>query len=334
MKRPLTFIFGVGLSAAAATYAVTGFTGHRSSSQIAAASAPDNSITAASAGFRVGVFEPGAPRSYAPVEQFAARTGIQPRIAAWYGGWGDRFWTTFATEAIARGALPFVQINPGKTTMAAVASGREDTYISYYARAVREFGKPVIIGFAAEPNGTWDQWGKGHTPASTWIAAWRHFVTVFREQGARNVIWLWTINSMNLNATRASPQRWWPGASYVTWVGIDGYYYRSTDTFASVFGTTIADVRKFTTNPIIISESGVGPVAGPEKIAGMFNGARQNHLVGIVWFDMTQHGSIYHQDWRLEDSPAALAAFSKAANAAEHPPRATLSGPAPTSGSG
>ena len=29
---------------------------------------------------------------------------------------------------------------------------------------------------------------------------------------------------------------WWPGPSYVTWVGIDGYYYRPSDTFARVFG--------------------------------------------------------------------------------------------------
>lgn len=313
MKRPLMFIFGVGLAAAAATYAATGLGGHGNSSQPAAA--PARSVTAASGRLRVGVFEPGVPRSFSPVQQFAARTGVQPSIALWYGGWGDRFWTTFATEATAHGALPFVQINPGKVTMAQVASGREDTYIRYYARAVRQFGKPVIIGFAAEPNGTWDPWGRGHTPATEWVAAWRHFVTVFRQQGARNVIWLWTINSMNLNATNSPPQQWWPGASYVTWVGIDGYYYQSTDTFQSVFGSTIVKVRKFTNNPILISETGIGPAAGPGKIAGLFNGARQNHLVGVVWFDEKQNGGIYHQDWRLKDSPASLAAFSKAAKA-------------------
>ena len=42
---------------------------------------------------------------------------------------------------------------------------------------------------------------------------------------------------------------WWPGAQYVTWVGIDGYYFRSSDTFSSVFGRTIKQVRKFTASP-------------------------------------------------------------------------------------
>ena len=26
------------------------------------------------------------------------------------------------------------------------------------------------------------------------MAAWRHIVTVFRQQGADNVTWLWTVN--------------------------------------------------------------------------------------------------------------------------------------------
>jgi hypothetical protein len=185
VKRQLMFIFGVGLAAAAASYIVTGAASHGHTSGAAAhptaAPAPARSVTAAPAQLRIGVFEPGVPRSYTPVQHFAAATGVQPRIALWYGGWGDRFWTTFAGQAAAHGALPFVQINPGKVTMTAVASGREDAYIGYYARAVRRFGKPVIIGFAAEPNGTWDQWGWGHTPPSAWVAAWRHFVNVFRR---------------------------------------------------------------------------------------------------------------------------------------------------------
>jgi hypothetical protein len=31
-----------------------------------------------------------------------------------------------------------------------------------------------------------------------------------------------------------------------------------------------------------------------------------------VWFDETQNQGIYHQDWRLEDDPTALATFRSA----------------------
>ena len=105
-------------------------------------------------------------------------------------------------------------------------------------------------------------------------------------------------------------QSWWPGAQYVTWVGIDGYYYRPSDTFASVFGRTIAAVRAFTGKPVLLSEAAVGPGAGqPAKIGDLFAGMRQYQTLGLVWFDIAQHRGIYHQDWRIEDSPAATAAF-------------------------
>jgi len=62
-----------------------------------------------------------------------------------------------------------------------------DGYLRSYARHVRAFRYPVIIGFGHEMNGFWYPWGFGHVRPRTWIAAWRHVVTVFRRQGADNV---------------------------------------------------------------------------------------------------------------------------------------------------
>jgi hypothetical protein len=263
----------------------------------------------------VGVFEPGAPLSYAPVERFAAATGVQPRIAAWYSGWGDSFRTAFARQAAAHGALPLVQLNPGpKVSMASVADGSRDAWLRSYADAVRAYGKTVVIGFAPEMNGTWYQWGAGHTAPQTWIAAWRHVVTLFRSQGAGNVIWLWTVNDVNVASAPVS--EWWPGSAYVSWSSIDGYYVQPSDTFMSVFGATITQIRRLTSDPVLISETANGPDSGPEReaqISGLFAGVQASGLAGLVWFDQAQHQGVYHQDWRLSDSPAALAAFRTAA---------------------
>ena len=101
---------------------------------------------------------------------------------------------------------------------------------------------------------------------------------------------------------------WWPGAQYVTWVGIDGYYYRSSDTFASVFGTTIDQVRVFTNKPVLLSETAVGPEAGQfAKIQDLFHGMAAYKTLGLVWFDKDlSGGGIDRQDWRIEDNfPAA-----------------------------
>lgn len=294
----------------AAVIAVLGIAGC-STAPKAAPAVPKPVVAGKTSTPMVGVFEPGVPLSYAPVEKFAKAVGTQPHIALWYGGWGDPFRTAFAAEAARHGAIPFVQINPGTTTMAQVATGDGDSYLKLYANQVRSYGKPVIIGFAAEPNGTWDQWGRGHTAPVQWVAAWRHVVTLFRAQGAQNVIWLWTVNSANV-AEGADLDNWWPGAAYVTWVGIDGYYYRPSDTFQSVFGTTASQVRQFTNKPILISEVAVGPTAGPGKISTLFVGVMADKMLGLVWFDQTQNAGVYHQDWRLEDTPTALTAFRTA----------------------
>jgi mannan endo-1,4-beta-mannosidase len=162
-------------------------------------------------------------------------------------------------------------------------------------------------------NADWYSWGYGHVPARTFVAAWRHIVSLFRSQGAGNVTWLWTINQ---DLSRTGPiASWWPGARYVTWVGIDGYYYRPSSTFATVFGQTIAQVRAFTGKPLLLSETGVGPLAGQSiKIQGLFAGMRQYQTLGLAWFDIAQHQGIYHQDWRIEDSASATAALRRGAS--------------------
>jgi hypothetical protein len=62
----------------------------------------------------------------------------------------------------------------------------------------------------------------------------------------------------------------------------------------------------------MLSETAVGPRAGQAaKIGELFAGAHRYGVLGLVWFDESQHGGIYQQDWRLEDSPAAEAAFRR-----------------------
>ena len=318
---PATITVAVMLAAAGCAY---GITHHRSPLQTAQATmgaiapptvASEASARAAAAAANapeVGVFEPGATASYRPVDEFMKATDTRPGFVLYYSGWNDPFQIRFAGWAHAAGAVPFAQMEPNGVPLAGITAGRYDSYLRSFASAVRDYGYQVVLGFAPEMNGNWYTWGAGHTAPAVWVMAWRHVVDVFRQAGAWNVTWLWTVNS--INAATTPLRQWWPGASYVTWVGIDGYYYKPAATFASVFGTTIREVRTFTTAPVLISETATGP--SPEEanqISGLFRNVRADHLRGAVWFDMGQHAGTYHQDWRLEDSPAALAAFRKAA---------------------
>ena len=209
-------------------------------------------------------------------------------------------------------------MNPTKISVAGIAAGRYDGYLSAYAEAVRAYRHPVIVSFGHEMNGTWYSWGYRHTTPATFVAAWRHIVTLFRALGARNVTWLWTVNIVNntQDGTIPSPAPWWPGSSYVNWVGIDGYYLEPNWQFAPLFGPTIANVRTLTQDPILIAETGVVPDAGqPAKIADVFAGVRLYGLLGFVYFDATDFKG---QDFSIS-SPTALAAFGKGASAFTRP---------------
>ncbi len=260
----------------------------------------------------LGVYEKGPPASYQPVAAFSQAEGRTPNLAGYYGGWGEPFKTTFARTAHQHGAVTLLQWDPTGVSVAAIAAGRYDGYLRSFAASVRDFGQPVVIGFGHEMNAYWYSWGYGQTQAPVFVAAWRHIVTLFRQQGTRNVTWLWTLQADEKGTGPVAS--WWPGASYVTWIGIDGYYYRPSDTFYSVFGLTIAQVRMFTGKPILLAEASVGPAAGQAaKIPNLFAGMRQYGTLGLVWFDIAQHDGLYHQDWHLAAHPAAVATFRHAA---------------------
>ena len=127
-------------------------------------------------------------------------------------------------------------------------------------------------------NGNWSSWGYRHTSPAVFVAAWRHIVSLFRALGAQNVTWLWTVNIVNDSRSGkvdSNLRAWWPGNSYVTWVGIDGYYLQPNWQFAPLFGPTIGAVRALTSDPILIGETGAVPAAGqPAKINDLFAGVR------------------------------------------------------------
>jgi hypothetical protein len=254
----------------------------------------------------LGVYAAGSPPAYGPVSSFAQAAGRQPNLVATFGGWGQPFPVSYAQTIRKHGAVLVVQLDPTIASVAGIAAGHYDGYLHSYADSVRDFDTPVVIGFGHEMNGSWYPWGYHHVPPSTFVAAWRHIVTLFRGQGADNVTWLWTIYPAGPNTGPVAS--WWPGASYVTWVGIDGYYLRPADTFATIFGQTIHQLKAFTRKPVLISETAVGTAAGQfAKIPDLFRGIRKVKALGLVWFDQAQRHP--RQDWRLEDNVSAAAVF-------------------------
>lgn len=260
----------------------------------------------------VGVYQPFSPGSYNQIDTFAQQAGYTPHITSYYSTFSMPFASAFAWQAAQKGTQVLVQWQPRGTTNQAVAAGQDDAYITTFAQAVKELNYQVIISYGQEMNGNWYPWGDmpGNTPAQ-YIAAYKHVWNIFQQQGVRNVTWLW---DPNVTYTGASPMHeWYPGDQYVDWVGLDGYFGNASDTFESLFGLSIDTLRAFTFKPLLIAESGVTGAQGAAQLQGLFSGASLEGVLGIVYFDESQSGDPMHQDWRLENNPANMAAFKSAA---------------------
>jgi beta-mannanase len=239
------------------------------------------------------------------VSAFTTATGVTPNVLVYYSPWQEPFQASFATAAANHHAVPLVQLNPSGISLAAVASGQYNAYLITFAKAVRAYRHPVILSLGHEMNGYWYSWGYTHTSPAVFISAWRHVVDLFRDLGVQNVTWLWTVNIIDADGGIPSPAPWWPGRSYVNWVGIDGYYHSPSQTFSSLFGPTITVIREITGQPILIAETAVSSAADqPAQINDLFAGIRLYGLLGFVWFSV--------QNWRLS-SDQAIAAFRQGA---------------------
>lgn len=310
MKPVEIVAIGAAIIAAAAIIVTAGRRDQSEAEKSAPPAAPVSATLPDMSESYIGVYLAGVPNSYDRVNTFTRATEVRPDVIVYYSGWLEPFRAGFAAAAARSGAVPLIQIDPKDISLTAIASGQYDVYLGSYAAAVRSYGHAVILSFGHEMNGYWYSWANRHTPPAEFVAAWRHIVTLFHRLGADNVTWLWTVNVIDNQSGIPSPSRWWPGSSYVTWVGIDGYYGKSSLTFAPLFGPTIVAVRTLTSDPILIAETGAASAEGqPAKIADLFAGIRTYGLLGFVWFD-----AIGEQDWRIR-TPSAVAAFRRGAEA-------------------
>jgi mannan endo-1,4-beta-mannosidase len=258
----------------------------------------------------LGVETPGPPGALGQVRRFAAAIGRRPNIIGEYVGWYSPFKVDAAAAIWNYGALPFLQWEPFGTTLAGIAAGRTDRYIARFARAIRALNLPVALSFGHEMNGNWYPWGVNAATPAQFVAAWRHVHDLFARYGATNVIWVWNPNTIDaLPQVQLRP--YYPGDSYVDWVGVTGYFTPGTNvTFFGLYGPTMTEIRAFTAKPFIIPETSVA--SGPHTLASVASILRtiaQHHdQLGVVWFEYDKAGV----DWRAESRPAVRLALARA----------------------
>lgn len=273
-----------------------------------------------------------APCDTAPMDDFAAQTGRRPAIALWYQPWGgygpNPQWADFPARCMdnsyARGAVVLTTWEPwdGNPSnpvykLTTITRGDFDPYIRRYADDAKVWGHPFYLRFAHEMNGNWYPWGtgphnpEGNTPAD-YVAAWRHVHDLFVQEGAANVRWVWSPNTLSSNSPQATAT--YPGDAYVDWLAMDGYNVGSSNGYdgwtsaAALFSPLYTALATLPTKPMMIAETASSEMGG-DKAAWITQAYadipnRFPRVRAVVWFDEDKE-----TDWRVDSSPAALAAY-------------------------
>lgn len=241
----------------------------------------------------------------------------------YYRDWTSDFDAAEADAVRRRGAIPVVTWEPwvssGGTqqpayTLDRIAAGDFDTYIDRWAQAARTWGRPLLLRFAHEMNGSWYPWAEGvnGNGPGDYVRAWRHVYDRFAAAGARNVSWNWAPNVVYPGSTPLPAL--YPGDAYVDWVGVDGYNFGAMQPlpgwqpFTQLFDPTLKQLSSLSRRPILINETASTELGGDKAswVRDFFARLASDRRVrGFIWFNFDKE-----TDWRIESSPAAQAAFA------------------------
>jgi len=224
----------------------------------------------------------------------------------WYHDFGDTLLTSEERSALAEtGQAPMVTWEPHKQSLSQIAAGSYDSYLRDSAGIAKEWGGELMVRFAHEMNGTWYPWSR----SSSYVAAWRHIVSVFREAGADNVRWVW---APNVDGDGSKPfAQYFPGDEWVDYVGLDGYNWGGAQwaSLESVFSASYDKITQLSSKPVMITET-ASSEAGGDKAAWIRTGfiktipQRFPRVVGVVWFNKVQE-----DNWPVTSSQEALDAY-------------------------
>lgn len=287
----------------------------------------------------LGAYISGAPDNPALLDQFTNLVGSTPAVVMWFQDWVHGEFDPIRMNAVAsRNAMPMVTWEPWDYTngtnqpaytLATIATGVYDGFVQKWARDAARWGRPFYLRFAHEMNGDWYPWGIGvnGNTAAQYIAAWKHVVNIFRNAGATNVRWVWcpniggTNNGTSTGSSAVSYNAIYPGDMHVDWVALDGYNWGTTQSWSDwqeigiVFGSSYTALSALTAKPMMIAETASAEQGGNKAnwiASGLTTIPTQFPRVrAVIWFNEQKE-----TDWRVNSSPASLAAYRGVAQSA------------------
>jgi Glycosyl hydrolase family 26 len=274
-----------------------------------------------------GAYVPGADDDPGRIDAFGRQVGRRPVIVLSYKDWRSIPFDRDELGSIwRRGAVPMITWEPRAADghgfpLGEIAAGRFDRYLRRAAGSAQLWGKPLLVRFAHEMNGTWYPWGRGvdGNTARDFRKAWKHVVDLFRFHGATNVRWVWSPNEDSGGNLQFAPL--YPGDKWVDWVAMDGFDFGGTigwPSFTAIFGSTYERMAELSDRPMMIAETAAGEDGG-DKAAWIASALgrelpRFPRLRAVVWFDE----EVPNADFRVDSSEASVGALRQALASPEY----------------
>ncbi|MBO9572586.1 MAG: glycosyltransferase, partial [Chitinophagaceae bacterium] len=180
--------------------------------------------------FYKGIFQPDSENGISQTSDILSRAQGSIQIVSYYIAWTDSF-DKIALPLSDIGKLyekhivPLITLEPWlnrKPIFDQIVSGEYDAAIDSIAKQFAQLDMPVFFRFAHEPENPRYPWSfKNDNKPSSFIAAWRYLHKKFDEANAKKLIWIW-------NPWKAdSIEKFFPGESYVDWLGVNILDYSS-----------------------------------------------------------------------------------------------------------
>ncbi len=264
------------------------------------------------------------------VKAFNQLQGRNLDIVHMYMDWSTNFNSirNNVDSAYLNNAVILITWEPWEYDTVQIMNGNADNYIKRMAQDMKSYGKEIWLRPLHEANGDWYPWAIGYSSGrntnSTYIAAFRHIVDIFRNEGANNVKWVFTLNCDNVGPN-TSYEGIYPGDNYVDYNSIDGYNWGTTqswgstwNTFDQIFSRSYNSLKNYN-RPIFIAEWASAEIGGNKAqwITDSFNTIKSSYpkIFAAVWFSHNKE-----TDWRINSSEATLNAYKNAIKKASASP--------------
>jgi hypothetical protein len=215
-------------------------------------------------------------------------------------------------------------------SLANAAPGSQlDNEMRSWARRIRDFEAPIYVTLHHEPESS-----SGAGTATDFIAAWRRWVDIFREEGASNVRFMWIMTDYAFHVPQSDRRyapKWYPGDQWTDAMGIDAYNWHvcrpNADNPWKTLATIVEPFRSFgVQHPSVdlwltewatwedpnVANRKAGWI---DQARALFKTPQYSQFAGVLYFHSRAINPNFDDCvWRVDTSTSALASFRAMAN--------------------